>query len=184
VRIHIATTLTAMLVLSACAMAPRPGLNDAPQPLAYALDSGDVLRVSVYGEADITGNYRVGDDGDVAIPLVGSVSVRGQSTRSAAARIAAALAKGYMRNPDVAIEVAEYRPFFVNGAVQSSGQYAYAPNLTARAAVSMAGGFIETANRGGVTVYRRHGTDMQVLHLELDQPIEPGDVVSVAERWF
>lgn len=173
-----------MVMLSACAIAPKPRSSDAPQPLAYTLDSGDVLHVSVYGEADITGNYRVGDDGDVAIPLVGSVSVRGQSTRSAAARVATALAKGYMRNPDVAIEVAEYRPFFVNGAVQNSGQFAYAPSLTARAAISMAGGFIDTANRGNVTVYRRQGADMLVLHLDLDQPIEPGDVVSVTERWF
>ncbi|MET3926729.1 polysaccharide biosynthesis/export family protein [Devosia sp. 2618] len=183
-RLHPILALVAGLLLSACATAPKPQITDAPQPLAYALDSGDVLRVSVYGDTEISGEYRIGDGGDVSIPLVGSVVVRGQTTKSAAARVAAALANGYMRNPDVAVEVTQYRPFFIEGAVTNSGQFSYVPNLSVRAAVSMAGGFTETADRQRVAVHRRQGDKMVVLNLNLDQAIAPGDVVTVGQRWF
>ena len=119
-----------------------------------------------------------------SFPLVGQVQVRGQTTTVAASRLAGALANGYLRNPNVAIEVAEYRPFFIQGAVRTSGQFSYVPNMTARAAISTAGGYTDTADRNQVTVYRRQGDEMVRGSVNLDFPLIPGDTVVVSERWF
>jgi len=150
----------------------------------YTLDTGDALRVVVYGDEQLTETYRVDDAGAVAFPLVGPVQVRGQTTQVAAARIAAALANGFMRNPNVAVEVAEYRPFFIQGEVNASGQFPYVYGMTVRAAISAAGGFTDTANRSKAIVYRRQGNEMAKGSVELDFPIYPGDTIVIGERWF
>jgi polysaccharide export outer membrane protein len=89
-----------------------------------------------------------------------------------------------MRNPNVVVEVAEYRPFFIQGEVTTSGQFPYVYGMTVRAAISTAGGFKDTADRGSVTLYRRQGTQMMKTRVNLDFPIQPGDTVVVSERWL
>jgi polysaccharide export outer membrane protein len=150
----------------------------------YTLDGGDVIRVSVYGDETISKSYKVDEDGTVNFPLVGPVRVRGLTTAEAAGAIAAALADGYMRSPNVAAEIDTYRPFFIQGAVKNAGQFAYIPGLTVRAAVSTAGGYSDTANRNRATIYRKQGAAMAKQSVDLDFPIYPGDTVVVPERWF
>lgn len=176
--------LVLLLPLAACALNAKPAtyLVDTKGP--YTLDSGDTLRVTVYGEAQLSTTYKVDDSGAVSIPLVGPVTVRGVTTEVAAGRIAAALASGYMRNPNVAVEVAEYRPFFIQGEVNNAGQFPYAYGMTVRAAISTAGGFKETADQDHVLVYRRNGNEMVKAKVDLDFPIYPGDTIVILERWF
>ena len=150
----------------------------------YQLDTGDTLRVTVYGDADLSDTYRIDDSGSIAFPLVGPVQVRGHTTKMAAARLAGALANGFMRNPDVAVEVAEYRPFFIQGEIGTAGQFPYVFGMTARSAISVAGGFSDTANRDQVVVYRKQGSEMVKGSVNLDFPIFPGDTIVVQERWF
>ena len=175
-------SIALMLPLASCATAPSTYLVDTKGP--YQLDTGDAVRVSVYGDADLTETYRVDDSGAIAFPLVGTVPVRGQTTKVAAARLAAALAIGYMRNPNVAVEVAEYRPFFIQGEVTNAGQFPYVYGMTVRAAISTAGGFSDTADRNSAVVYRRQGSEMVKGAVDLDFPIYPGDTIVVNERWF
>lgn len=175
--------LTLMMPLAGCATT-RPGSYFVEPNGPYTLDTGDVVRVSVYGDPELSNTYRVSDSGAIAFPLVGQVQVRGQTTSVAASRLAGALANGYLRNPNVAVEVAEYRPFFIQGAVRTSGQFSYVPNMTVRAAISTAGGYTETADRNQVTVYRRQGDEMVRGNVNLDFPIYPGDTVVISERWF
>jgi len=173
-----------ILPLAGCATTTGPAtyLVDTKGP--YTLDTGDTLRVVVYGDAEISTTYRVDDSGAISFPLVGSVPVRGQTTKGAGDRIAAALAKGYMRNPNVSVEVADYRPFFIQGEVRNSGQFPYVYGMTVRAAVSTAGGFTDTADRDRAIVYRRQGNQMVKGTVDLDFPIFPGDTVVLTERWF
>ena len=175
--------LTLMLPLAGCATT-RPGTYFVEPSGPYTLDTGDLVRVTVYGDTELSNTYRVTDAGAIAFPLVGQVQVRGQSTSVAASRLSSALANGYLRNPNVAVEVAEYRPFFIQGAVKTSGQFSYVPNMTVRAAISTAGGYAETADRNSVTVYRRQGNEMVRGPVDLDFPIYPGDTVVISERWF
>lgn len=170
--------------LAACAMnaAPSTYLVEVKGP--YGLDTGDVVRVSVYGEADLSKSYRVDDAGAVALPLVGPVNVRGKTTQLAAASITAALASGYIREPSVAVEIEAYRPFFIQGAVKNGGQFPYVYGMTVRAAISTAGGFSETADRAKAIIYRRQGNQMVKGGADLDFPIYPGDTIVVSERWL
>lgn len=172
------------LPLTACATAPRPATYLVETKGPYALDTGDVVRVHVYGDAELSTTYKIDDAGAIAFPLVGAVKVRGRTTQQAADAIAAALANGFMRSPNVAVEVAEYRPFFIQGEVRTPGQFPYVYGMTVRAAISTAGGFTDTANRTGAIVYRRNGPQMAKGGVDLDFPIYPGDTVVVQERWF
>ncbi len=170
--------------LSGCAINQIPETYRVQTQGPYTLDTGDVLRVSVYGDAELSTVYQVDDNGAISFPLVGPIQVRGQTTQVAAARITAALASGFMRNPNVAVEIATYRPFFIQGEVSNSGQFPYVYGMSARAAISTAGGFSDTANRERVLVYRAQGSQMTKGTVGLDFPIQPGDTIVVMDRWI
>ncbi|SEQ56956.1 polysaccharide export outer membrane protein [Devosia sp. YR412] len=175
--------LALVVPLAACSTT-RPAAYLVETKGPYQLDTGDALRVSVYGDTELTNTYRVDDAGAIAFPLVGPVQVRGTTTNVAAGRVAAALSNGYMRNPNVAVEVAEYRPFFIQGEIKNAGQFQYVYGMTVRAAISTSGGFSETADRNRAVVYRRQGDQMVKGTVDLDFPIYPGDTVVILERWF
>lgn len=174
-----------MLVpMAGCAMNGQPATYLVETKGPYVLDTGDVVRVTVYGEPELSKSYQVGDGGTISLPLVGPVPVRGLTTEMAAANVTAALADGYIREPSVALEIEQYRPFFIQGAVNSAGQFSYVYGMTVRAAISTAGGFSDTADRSRAVVYRRQGKEMVKGTVDLDFPIYPGDTVVVSERWL
>lgn len=170
-------------VLSGCAM-NKVAAYKVDAPREYTLDTGDVVRVTVYGDETLTNTYTVTDTGTISFPLAGQVTVRGRTITTAEQMITQLLADGYMISPKVSVEIATYRPFFIEGAVTTAGQYPYVYGMTARAAIATAGGFAEFADRGRVNVYRRVGKAMTKQTIGLDQPIRPGDTVVVLERWF
>ena len=176
------TALMALALAGCSTTRPSTYLVDTKGP--YQLDTGDIVRVTVYGDSGLSKTYKIDDNGAVAFPLVGPVPVRGGTTKDAAQRLARALANGYMRNPDVAVEVDQYRPFFIQGEIKSAGQFPYVYGMTVRAAISTAGGYTETADRTTAVVYRRQGSEMVKGAVDLDFPIYPGDTIVVQERWF
>lgn len=176
--------ITALLFLAGCAVVPRPATYLVAPQGPYTLDSGDVVRITVYGDEELTDTYRVDDSGTISFPLVGRVPARGATTQTVASRVTAGLAAGFMRSPNVAVEIAEYRPFFIQGEVAASGQYPYAYGMTARAAISTAGGYTDTADRSRVVLYRRQGDEMVRGTVDLDFPVQPGDTLVVPERWL
>lgn len=173
-----------LLPLAACATNTRPATYLVETQGPYTLDTGDLLRIAVYGDEELTNEYRVDDAGKVSMPLIGSVAVRGTTTQIVTARITSALASGYIRNPNVAVEIAEYRPFFIQGEVGSSGQYPFVYGMTVRAAISTAGGFSDTADRTRALVYRLQGTEMVRGTVNLDFPVQPGDTIVILDRWI
>lgn len=173
-----------LIPLAGCALNAKPSTYLVQTKGPYTLDTGDVVRVTVYGEAEMSKSYRVDDAGAIALPLIGSIPVRGSTTQVAAARITAALADGYIREPSVAVEIDTYRPFFIQGAVKNAGQFSYVYGMTVRAAIATAGGYTDTADRTRAIVYRRQGAEIAKGAVDLDFPIYPGDTVVVSERWF
>jgi polysaccharide export outer membrane protein len=140
--------------------------------------------VTVYGEPEMTKSYHIDDAGALSLPLIGAIAVRGLTTQMAAAEITAALADGYIREPSVAVVSAAYRPFFIQGAVATDGQFSYVYGMTVRAAISTAGGFSDTADRTRAIIYRRQGKEMVKGVVGLDFPIYPGDTIVISERWL
>ena len=170
--------------ISACAITPNSNNYLVETAGPYRLDTGDIIRVSVYGDKDLTGNFQVSDAGTISYPLVGQINARSFTTKQIAANITAALSNGYMRNPNVAVEIATYRPFFIQGEVTRSGQYPYVYGMTVRAAIAVAGGFSDVAERNKVVIYRKRGAEMIKGTVKLDFPIQPGDTIVILDRWL
>jgi polysaccharide export outer membrane protein len=150
----------------------------------YTLDSGDRMRIVVFGQDGLTNSYIVGAGGHIDMPLIGSVSARGATTDQLADRIASKLRDGYIREPHVAVEIEAYRPFFILGEVTQPGQYPYVANMTAETAVAIAGGFTPRAFRRNVVVNRNYNGLPTRMAVPLTFPLRPGDTINVQERWF
>jgi polysaccharide export outer membrane protein len=180
----LAVAVLAGLALAGCVRNP-PLLAPAPDPAGpYALDSGDRLRVVVFGQEGLSNSYAVDPSGKITMPLIGAVPARGLTTVEVSQSIAAKLQQGYVREPHVAVEVEAYRPFFVLGEVTTPGQFPYVPNLTVEGAVAIAGGFSPRALRGPVEVHHPGDDGIAVGAVPLNFPVRPGDTIVVAERWF
>jgi polysaccharide export outer membrane protein len=158
---------------------PAPG-GDEP----YTLDTGDRLRVVVFGQDGLSNSYIIDASGRITIPLIGTVSARGCTTGQLARVIADRLRNGYVREPHVAIEVETYRPFFILGEVLAPGQYHYVPNMTVETAVAIAGGFTPRAYRYDFVVSRSSMGVTARQKVPLIAPMRPGDTLTVSERWF
>jgi protein involved in polysaccharide export with SLBB domain len=150
----------------------------------YRLGPGDRLRIRVFGEPDLSGDFLVDSSGAVDLPLIGDVAAAGAPVSDFQQRVVAAYKDGYLRDPKVSIEVLSYRPFFILGEVRNSGEYDYKSGLTVQDAVAIAGGYTYRAN--ATTAYiRRAGADEE-RPFELSQRvlIYPGDIVRIPERFF
>jgi polysaccharide biosynthesis/export protein len=150
----------------------------------YTLDSGDRLRIVVFGQDGLTNSYLVDASGHIAMPLIGSVMAKGETTDQLSARIAEKLRDGYIREPHVAVEVEAYRPFFILGEVTAPGQYPYIANMTAETAVAIAGGFAPRAVRQSVVLIRNLNGQQIRMTVPLGYQLRPGDTINVQERWF
>ena len=150
----------------------------------YTLDSGDRLRVVVFGQDTLSNNYTVDAQGQINMPLIGGVSARGLTTAQLSAAIAGRLKQSFIRDPSVAVEIETYRPFFVLGEVTFPGQYPYVPNMTVENAIAIAGGFTPRAFKDKVTVTRQVQGMPARYSLPLRVPVRPGDTINVGERWF
>jgi polysaccharide export outer membrane protein len=150
-----------VIVLAGCAdWTLPPPAADANGP--YVLDSGDKLRILVFGQEALSNSYAVDAAGKITMPLIGAVGARGISTQALSQVIAAHLRQGYVREPHVAVEVETYRPFFVLGEITTPGQFAFVPGMTVENAVAIAGGFTPRANRHQVELHRLiHGQVMR-----------------------
>lgn len=150
----------------------------------YVLGPNDRIRLKVYGEPDITGEYEISSGGQVSIPLAGHIKAAGATTPQLERSIAAALAKGIVRDPRVNVEIVQYRPYYILGEVKKSGEYPYRLGLTVMDAVASAGGFTYRANESKVYL-RRSGAGVEETHaLDAPVPVFPGDNIRIPERYF
>jgi polysaccharide export outer membrane protein len=154
----------------------------AVQP--YRLDSGDRLRVTVFEQPGLTNTYTVDQAGFIAFPLVGQVAARGQTLPALEGALASRLKQGYLRDPDVSIEVDRYRPVFVMGEVGRPGQYSYVPGMTAQNAVAIAGGFTSRGSQRDVDVTRKINGRVITGRTTITAPVLAGDTIYVRERLF
>ncbi len=168
---------------------PSPAMGGPYVPASgfdvpYLLDAGDRLRIQVFGQDGISNSYIVDAAGNISMPLIGTVRARGHTTVQLGHAVTARLRGGYIRQPHVSVEVEVYRPFFILGEVNAPGQYPFVPNMTVEAAVAIAGGFAPRANRRDIILNRNHNGDMSRGAVPPDFPMQPGDTVTVRERWF
>lgn len=150
----------------------------------YVLGPNDKIRLKVYGEPDITGEYEINSGGHVSIPLAGHIKAAGTTTPQLERMIASALAKGIVRDPRVNVDIAQYRPYYILGEVKKSGEYPYRLGLTVMDAVASAGGFTYRANENKVFLRRAGAGAEETYPLDAPVPIFPGDNIRIPERYF
>jgi protein involved in polysaccharide export with SLBB domain len=146
---------------------------------SYQLGTGDKIRVIVFGEEDLGGEFQVDGNGRISLPLIGELQAKGQTAASLEQQIAAKLADGYLQSPRVSVEISTYRPFYVIGEVNKPGEYPYVNGMSALNAIALAGGYTTRANEGPIYI-RRNGS-LREEKLEADQMtrILPGDMIRV-----
>ena len=184
-RKMIALALAATAALAGCTSyqpAPKAFHEATIQP--YRLDSGDRLRINVFEQTGLSNTYTVDQAGYISFPLIGQVAARGQTLTSLEGAIAAKLKQGYLRDPDVTIEVDRYRPVFVMGEVGRPGQYSYVPGMTAQNAIAIAGGFTPRGNQQDVDVTRKINGEILTGRTSISSPVLSGDTIYVRERLF
>ena len=150
----------------------------------YLLDSGDKLRVFVYGQPSLSRLYTVDHGGQISVPLIGHVHARGTTTGGLERSIKARLGVQYVKDPHVTVDIAQNRPFFILGEVRSAGQYPYVSGMTVQSAVAIAGGFSERASEKRMQITRRINGVIEKIDVPQDYVLLPGDTVYVNERWF
>lgn len=150
----------------------------------YVLGPTDRVRVKVYGEPDVAGEYEVDAGGYVSVPLAGRIKAAGLTTRQLEGSITSALSKGIVRDPRVNVEIALYRPFYILGEVKKSGEYPYRVGMTVLDAIASAGGFTYRANENKVYLRRSGSTVEEIYPLDAPVLVFPGDNIRISERYF
>lgn len=180
--------LTALLVGGAVLVRAQDASSEVTglttSSLRYQLGSGDQIRVTVYGEEDLSGEFELDGEGTISLPLIGAVAVGNRSLSDAESLITAQLADGFLVNPRVSIEVLNYRPFYILGEVQDPGSYPYVSGMTVLNAVALASGFTYRASESKIEVTRRVDGVEQKMRIELTAAVLPGDIIRVPERFF
>ena len=185
---------TPLLALSA----PQPGPGEAYPPDAgrappgvpvvpfanYTLDSGDCVRIIVFGQQNLSNVYTVSASGTVAVPLIGQVRARGLTASELARQVARRLRNQYIKDPKVTAEVITYRPLYILGQVTRPGQYAYAQGLTVENAVAIAEGYTPRAKTRFVRLTRKFDGVMSTVMVPTDYAVQPGDTIYVLQLLF
>jgi len=150
----------------------------------YRLDTGDKLRVFVYGQPNLSRAYTVDQEGMITVPLINAVRARGRTTREVEDVIRHRLGSEFVRDPEVTVDILQNRPFFIYGEVRTGGQYPYVSGMTVETAIAIAGGYTDRASTRSYRVTRRHGGFSDQIEVPGDYPVQPGDTVYVNERFF
>ena len=153
-------------------------------PTVYTLGAGDRVKVTVFGEGDLSGEFEVSSRGAIAFPLVGEVRVAGLSLRDLERAITAKLKDGYLKKPRVNAEVVNYRPLYILGEVKSPGSYPYVSGMTVINAIALGGGFTYRAKKRGIRITRSDDAERQEESVSHNEIVLPGDVIRVPERFF
>ena len=180
----------AMFVLVACdsdstPIVPMAAAGGGSPGDSNKLGPNDRLRITVFGQPTLTGEYTLDGNGVLAFPLIGNVPANGLTTNQLEQAIAAKLKPDYMVNPNVSAEIVTRRPFYVIGEVQKPGNYPYVSDMTAVNAIAMAGGFTRRARKNDFYI-RRLDKDGKMVRIEANAGtvLQAGDTLEVRERVF
>jgi polysaccharide export outer membrane protein len=183
-RFSVHAMLAALMLTGCSSYRPAPAAFHEVLDQPYRLGAGDRIRVTVFEQEGLTNTYSVDQSGYIAFPLVGAIAARGHSAQEIEGQLAAKLRQGYLRDPDVSVEIDRYRPIFVMGEVGAAGQYSYVPGMTVQKAIAASGGFSARANQANVDITRDINGKVMTGRVLTSDPLLPGDTIYVRERLF
>ncbi len=158
----------------------HPTHND----LAYRLDAGDQIAITVFGESDLSLQTTLVKGGFINYPYLGTIQASGLTIAELEQLLVAGLDGDFLIDPIVHVTIVEYRPFYIYGQVQHPGSYPYQPNLTVEKAIAIAGGMTERASMAGFKVLRTGVEGEQDFEAQLSFDVLPGDAIYIKESFF
>lgn len=183
--------MATVLAVSGCAASPKNPVSAGDRYSTatagtedYLLGTGDKVRLTVFNEPTLSGDFSVNANGNISVPLIGDVPASGKKSSQVADAIRDAFANGYLRDPKVSLEVTTYRPFFILGEVKLPGQYPYINAMTALNAIAIAQGFTPRSDRTVVYIRRAGSDNEETFRLTPDLKIWPGDTIRLKEKYF
>jgi len=150
----------------------------------YRLGSGDQVKLTVFGQEDLSGEFVVNDSGHLSLPLIKTVKVKGLTLNEVEETITSMLKPDYLINPRVSVEVLNFRPFYIIGEVKNPGSYPFVSGMTVINAVAMAGGYTYRAKKSKTLIARKNSATKEKIFADIDTFILPGDIIEIPERFF
>lgn len=151
---------------------------------SYQLGVGDKIQITVFGEKSLSVESRLPDIGVINYPFLGELELVGMTLSEVEQLIYDGLKGDYLVKPSVAVTIVEYRPFFIDGEVKQPGGYPYQPGLSVNKAVALAGGYTERAEQDDIQIVRERDDRTISLEVNVSAQIQPGDVITVPQRFF
>lgn len=148
------------------------------------VQKGDKLKISVFNEPLLSGEYVVWPTGTISYPLLGEVPMAGLTVRDAQQTLIQKLNGRYLVNPNILVELISQKPIYVLGEVAKAGEYPYRDGLTVMSAIALAGGFGPRATTSHVLIRRSNETETKRYPVAGEVVVFPGDVLTVSERMF
>jgi polysaccharide export outer membrane protein len=186
---NILAVAATVFALAACDTTPAAfdgGITAAlPGTAAYVLAPGDKVKINVFNEPDLTGEFQIDENGNIAFPLLGAIPAGGMVLDEFRLKLTEHLRNGYVRQPRVSVDIVNYRPINIIGEVRNAGQYAYRPGVSAQDIAAIAGGYTYRANQHKLYITR--GQNQKQITVDLDEGrflILPGDTIKIPERYF
>lgn len=181
------------------AAASAPALTAASAPAGYVLSANDSVAVEVFGEDDLRASGRLNPEGNLSVPLLGSVHLAGLNLTQAASKLTELYGRDYLVNPRVNVSLLNYakRRFSILGQVGHPGTFEMPESspggIDLLEAIAMAGGYTRIAAPERITVRRRNASGDQIFKVNAKRftkgkgggfLVEPGDTITVGESIF
>jgi len=187
-RLHVLSILFICMASSGGLLAQQGGDDVGSQPGAsdatYTLAFGDRIQISVFNQDDLSGTYVLDGDGRFSMPLVGSISAAGLSPSELEFLLISKLKPDYLVNPRIFVQVINYRPYYLIGEALGTGAFPYVAGMTYLTAIAISGGFTYRAKQDHVYVIRGNDPEQEEIKLSVEEKVQPGDIIRVAERLF
>jgi polysaccharide export outer membrane protein len=148
------------------------------------LQPGDKIKITVYGEDKLSGDFQLDQAGQISLPLAGTIKAQGLTQTELEKALAKKFRSEYLKDPKVTVTIATLQPYYIMGEVEKPGQYPYQSGLNVLTAMAIAGGPTYRANRNTVEIQRNGETAMHDYPISTTVPILPGDVIKVPERYL
>ncbi len=179
------TSLSLLLLLVSAALSFPVAADSGVGGSRYRLGSGDVIKITVFGEEDLSMDQIILDDaGTFSYPFIGTVQAKALTSSELESVLIKHLKGDYLIDPRVSISIVEYRKFFINGEVEKPGGYSYSPGMTLRQATATAGGLTERASLRRITIIRDGDPNREPKPATLDTVVYPGDIITIDQGFF
>lgn len=176
-------------ILAACTTSPAMGNADELQTAGtsiagYKLGTGDEIKVTVFGEPDLSGTFVVDGQGTITMSLIGQVELVNLTVTETSRRLEERLMDGWLRDPKVTVELTKGRPYYILGEVNKPGEYPFVSGLTVMNAIASAGDFTYRADKGRILIKSADSPNEREVVLTPTTVVRPGDTIRIRERFF